>query len=103
MNDPDAAQPLPSDEIKQLILEIVQDKQGCKVTELLVELARRVQSYLKLLSLLEQTKAGGLTQMVDELVAKDQLIAIEYKLASMPYKTKTFLLPAGTQISYERP
>lgn len=83
--------------IKPMIVEIVQDKQGCKATEIPTELLLRVRSYPRMLEMLEQLRAGGLVDAIDELVYEGSLIEVTYELADMPEKTKMFLLPAGTK------
>ena len=69
------------EEQNNIILDLVTSKQGCKATELAVEIA---------------TKAD--IDLVQTLVTEGRLVEIEYVLPNMPYRIKSFLLPKDTQI-----
>lgn len=86
-------------DIKSRIVEIVQDTQGCKTTDLVVDLALRSRSHQGVLELIGQLRAGpSLVDLIEELVAEGQLVEVTYQLADMPEKTKMFLLPSGTHV-----
>lgn len=85
-------------DIKNLILEIVQERQGCKATEIPPELALRVRSHHKMLGMLELFRTGpSLVEMIEDLVSQGHLVELTYELLDMPEKTKMFLLPVGTR------
>jgi hypothetical protein len=80
------------DEAKRLICSEVSAMQGCKITELL---ARPVFYSLHL--------EGGSTpeyipDLIEELIKENRLVEINYTLPNMPYRLKTFLLPAGSRV-----
>ena len=43
-----------------------------------------------------------LVALIQELIDEGSLIEIEYVLPGMPYRAKSFLLPAGTYVSIKR-
>jgi hypothetical protein len=79
------------DDVKNRIVEIVTEKQGCKATELCA---------IHELVLADNGDGNGfpIPDLVEELVQEEKLVEIEYVLPSMNYRIKSFLLPAGTQI-----
>jgi len=68
------------EEQKNLILNLVISKQGCKATELAVEIAGKADF-----------------ELISKLVIERRLVEIEYILPYMPYRIKSFLLPKNTQ------
>lgn len=68
--------------------------QGCKMVELAAALVERTR---------EVPDATALGHLVDELVAKGQLLALRYVLPDMAYRRKTILLPANTRWHMEPP
>lgn len=85
------------EQFKDLIIQVVIDKQGCKEMEIccnkqLVEAGMSLDVDI----LPEETMPDVL---IDELVESGKLMAICYRLPTMPYRTKRFLLPAGTILS----
>lgn len=79
------------DQVKEEIVSIVSQKQGCKVQELLVSLSK------------ESIKSSdSLLDIIDELIHENSLIGIDYTLSSMPYRTKTFLLPPCDDIKVQK-
>jgi len=85
-------------QVKDWIVELVADKNGCKPGELIVPVIKRIHESLP--------KAGHeyLTNLVDhfiwELVTKEKrLIEIEYTLPRSSYRARSFLLPANTKIN----
>jgi hypothetical protein len=77
--------------MKQLIIEVVTACNGCKLTELPVLMAE-----------VSQDMGENLLDLVDELIASGDLVAVIYTLPDMPYREKTFLLPKGTHIANMR-
>ena len=75
--------------LKNAIKEIVEDKQGIKTIELLVELSPQVKT----------TPTEKVIGAIDELVAAGELVEIEYILPAMTYRTKSFLFPKGTTMT----
>lgn len=75
------------DKAKQLVCDLVTEKQGCKILDLIPQFYEVVGSDFTLNSL------------VDALVEERRLVEIEYVLPGMlDYKIKSFLLPAGTDV-----
>lgn len=74
------------DELKVEILEIINSKQGCKQTDLIPALSRKI--------ILKINNVNGIIfQAINELVEEKKIVRIEYILSSMPYREKSFLLP----------
>lgn len=102
------------DMIKELIIKIINDKQGCKLVELSVTLAEtlfnnknhennfeKTHEKLQLLEYLDKTSDQQLdiiTNSIDELIKEKELVAIQYNLAGMEYKDKAFILPKDTKL-----
>lgn len=76
------------DEAKQLVCDLVTEKQGCKVMDLLPQFYEAIGSL-----------DYKLDSLVDELVKESRIIEIEYVLPGMlDYRIKSFLLPGGTDV-----
>lgn len=75
------------DEAKKMIFDEVTAAQGCKIAELVVRLCDQTEEFSR-----------HLIQMVEEMVADQQLVEVEYVLPSMNYRRKSFLLPGGTTV-----
>ena len=73
------------DELKVEILEIINSKQGCKQTDLIPALSRKI--------ILKINNVNRIFQAINELVEEKKIVRIEYVLSSMPYREKSFLLP----------
>lgn len=73
------------DEAKDLIVQVVTEKQGAKATVLAAE---------------ERLLAIGydFPDLVEELVDEDRLVEVEYVLPDMNYRCKSFLLPKGSKV-----
>lgn len=80
--------------IKEVLVRIVNDKQGTKATLLVVELMQEL--HLQNLSIDEDVDVPNLIQ---ELVSEGELLEIEYILPNIPYRVKSFLLPKGSSFS----
>jgi histidinol phosphatase-like PHP family hydrolase len=80
-----------SNEAKQEIVATVEAVQGCKATELIAHPA--------LERIIKEFGTEEIVRMIDFLVKEGQLVEVEYVLSSMPYRAKSFLLPAGTTIN----
>lgn len=76
------------DALKKLVVEIVEDKQGCKMMDLVAEIVERTR---------EVPVAGVLVHIVEELETEGAIVALTYTLPAMPYRTKQFLLPGDTK------
>lgn len=79
-------------EAKQLVCGLVTEKQGCKILDLILP-------YYSHPGAEEHT----IDSLVNELVEEDRLIEIEYVLPGMLYRIKSFLLPAGTDVTVNDP
>ena len=81
------------DEAKQLVCDLVTQKQGCKIMDLLP-------SFYEWPGSTEFT----LDSLADALVEEGRLVEIEYTLPGvLNYKIKSFLLPAGTDVKINMP
>ena len=75
------------EEIKNEIVQIVSSNNGCKASQLIPALS------------VESIKSDeSILDLVDELISEGRLIGIDYVLSSMPYRTKTFLLPPCDEV-----
>lgn len=81
-------------EVKNRIVDIVNNVQGLKVTELVVKLME----VLREENLEYVLHEHSVTILVDELVKEGELVEVEYILPGMLYRIKSFLLPANTQV-----
>lgn len=81
------------EQLKESIVEAVSSKQGCKDMELFG--VPEITTFLK--DIVEFSNIG-IDSIIDELVKGGKLVEIEYTLPQMPYRVKSFLLPAGTHI-----
>ena len=75
-----------NEEVKNRIVEIVTEKQGCKATELCA------------IKELIFKDCKPIPELIDELIEEERIFEIEYVLPAMNYRIKSFLLPAETQI-----
>ncbi len=75
------------DEAKNLIVEVVTELQGAKATVLAMD--------ERLINLWLEHDAGDL---FDELVADGRVVEVEYVLADMDFRAKSFYLPKGTEV-----
>lgn len=73
-------------EAKNIIIGMINEKQGCKATELAADLVLMNFENHKPLSLL------------NELVQEKRIIEIEYILPQMDYRVKSFYLPIGAKV-----
>jgi hypothetical protein len=77
------------DEIRRAILERVAS--GCKATELVTDLAVAFKGDVDFLQL---------SDILDKLIASNEIIEIEYILPDMDYRIKSFYLPKGTKFKF---
>lgn len=86
--------------LRKLISSIVEERQGLKQTEIFPLVAQHLMrdptdENRKLLRIY----GDNWLDLVDDMISKRELIAVEYLLAVMPERLKTFLLPKGTLIA----
>jgi hypothetical protein len=81
--------------LKDAIISVVTSHNGCKGTELPVLFAKIYSDNAQIWPLFI---APYFQETLTELVAEKHLVEIEYVLSGMPYRTKSFYLPAGTQV-----
>ena len=74
--------------VEEILVEEVENRQGCKATELAYALAERLPNCQDISSLISACVLKGL---VDEL---------EYVLPNMTYRIKSWILPAGTIVNF---
>lgn len=77
------------DELKKIIIDIVNDNNGLKSMELIPKLPESVFIYLK---------SEDICETLDELVSNGDILEIEYSVPNYSYKIKSFYLPKGTEI-----
>ncbi len=77
------------DRLKRVIVDIVTRKQGCKATELVAFIAEEDSSLIEHFDV----------ELIEQMVSEKLLVEVEYVLTEMTYRTKSFLLPPGTQVN----
>jgi len=77
------------DKIKSTIQNIVEQKQGCKVTELIADIPNEV---------FNEISSDDFFPILNELIEDKKLIQISYVLPNLDYRIKDFLLPGGTRL-----
>jgi len=82
------------EEAKNLIVEIVKAVQGCKATELPVHAATLHPEFVQ-----DGERFRQIPELIDELIDEEKLVEVAYSLPDMKYRSKSFLLPAGTEIT----
>jgi hypothetical protein len=83
-----------SDRLKNLIVEIVNGKQGCKSLELAAEVVIRSKDPDNL-----DFSTDQIVSAIDDCVKEGRLTEIEYVLSTMDYRAKSFYLPADTKVT----
>ena len=78
------------DALKRAIVEMVEEEQGVKATELIPQIAIKHPELIVVLNDLPET--------LEQLVHEGELVEVEYVLPLMSYKTKSWYLPKGTQV-----
>jgi hypothetical protein len=78
------------DTMRKAIIEIVNEKQGIKATELIPEIAMRHPELLVALT--------ELPEVLEQLVHEAEIVEVEYVLPLLSYKSKSWYLPKGTQV-----
>ena len=78
-------------QLESIIMTIVSDRQGCKISELVVEVVT------KHYELYGSTPEVDLPGLIERMVRDHQLVECEYNLPNMGYRLKSFLMPAGTK------
>lgn len=77
------------DELKQAIVEEVNQLRSCKTIELVTALVE---------SLSEWCGEHDLLDVIDEMIISGQLVEVQYVLPDMDYRVKSILFPGGTEI-----
>lgn len=79
------------EKIKQIIVDLVIDKQGCKALDLIMS-DQFIQAWREL------PMNETLDDLLDELVKEERLVEVRYVLTSSSHMLKSFLLPADTLV-----
>ena len=87
------------DRLKEAIVNTVISHNGCKGTELPVLLTKTYAETSP--DVWSAFLSEDFCQVLCELVQDARLVEIEYSLPHLPYRVKSFYLPAGTQVNYE--
>jgi hypothetical protein len=77
------------DELKQKIVDIITEVQGCKATELSTKLT---------IDVLNALEIHDLPTVLAELLHERRLVEVEYVLPNLSFRAKSFLLPAGVEV-----
>jgi hypothetical protein len=79
--------------IKQWMVEVVIEKQGCKATELAAvpEIAMEI-AHL--------TSPNTFSELLAELVKEGWLVEVEYTIPRFNFRVKSFLLPGGSEVRF---
>jgi hypothetical protein len=99
--------------IKEVIQNIVYDKQGCKITELIVDINEMIgkkllESYIKtnelaikleLIEIYSSPDRIDIINIISEMVEDYELVEVEYKLEKLPYRDKSFILPINSTVN----
>lgn len=76
------------DEFKDVLVKEVEICQGCKATELVSKVVAKGMVEL----------AHTIDSCIEELVKERRLVEVDYVLPNMGYRSKSFLLPAGSVV-----
>lgn len=79
------------DEVKDVLVRRVTEKQGCKATELVADMQVQEAAFSGL-----EHDVHDLSGLIEDLVIEHRLIEIEYVLPQIGYRLKSFLLPIDT-------
>jgi len=102
--------------LDKLIIDVVEQKEGCKLMELIVGLSDIIKNenltnikfedhleYVKLINLIQQSISDQTNIIYDKvinLIKTGNLVGISYNLKSKTYSDKIFILPKGTGFKY---
>jgi hypothetical protein len=78
------------DALRKAIVEMVEEEQGIKATELIPQIAIRHPELIIVLNEMPDT--------LEQLVHEGELVEVEYVLHTMNYKSKSWYLPKGTEV-----
>jgi hypothetical protein len=78
------------DALRKAIIEMVEEEQGVKATELVPQIAIR---HPELIIVLNE-----MPDVLEQLVHEGELVEVEYILHTMSYKSKSWYLPKGTEV-----
>lgn len=78
--------------VRQIVIDLVTEKQGCKVMDIVAEYTGKVYSFF------DKDPGYDISTVVDDLAREGELVRIEYTLPNLSYKTKEILLPANTTV-----
>ena len=81
------------DTIISVLTEVVEEKQGCKLMELMAA-PQIVHLYTE-----ADVTANEINEAISYAVCKGLLVEVLYTLPNMDYREKSFLLPSGTYVS----
>jgi hypothetical protein len=79
-------------DLRKMITEIVEGRQGVKGVELVTLLAVELANDSKHIC------SDIIMDTIDDMEKKGELVIIHYVLQSMNYRVKMFVLPKGTQV-----
>lgn len=80
-----------NEKAKQIIIDTIVAKQGCKGTELVSEVVGKIYE--------KQENIPDIPELIQELEDTGEIIAVCYVLPQMDYRIKAFYLPKGSQVS----
>ena len=86
----------PEERIKAEVAKLVTEKQGCKVTELVVATVKG------LANLMDWNELDRIPAIVDQMIKEGEILEVEFVLPLMSWRCKSFLLPKGTEIKLSK-
>ena len=80
--------------VKAKLINLITEKLGSKGVVLIADLINQATTDEEV----ENIAKADVPQLLEDLVLENKIAEIEYVLPDMPYRTKSFFLPAGTKI-----
>lgn len=82
------------EQVKAKLINLISEMQGAKSMELIAKLFNLAQTDGEVAAI----SRANVPELLEELVQEKKIFEIEYELASMPYRTKSFYLPARVKV-----
>lgn len=83
------------EELKNKIVEVITEVQGCKATELVTKSQFG-------LDMIQGLEVHDLPTLLAELLHERRLVEVEYVLPQLNFRAKSFLLPAGVEVKINK-
>lgn len=82
------------EQVKAKLINHISEMQGAKSMELIGTLFNLAQTDGEVAAI----SRANVPKLLEELVQEKKIVEIEYELASMPYRTKSFYLPGRVKV-----